>query len=51
MNIPFSLVWVGRFASLVLFDVADYRGIPYYFGVNYCVLTAKHGNVIYSREL
>jgi imidazolonepropionase-like amidohydrolase len=30
--------------------VADYREIPYYFGVNLCSLTMKRGNVIYSNN-
>jgi len=41
---------VGKFADLAVFDVADYREIPYYFGVNHCVLTMKRGRVICSRE-
>jgi imidazolonepropionase len=41
---------VGKFADLAVFDVADYREIPYYFGVNLCVLTVKRGKIIYSRE-
>lgn len=41
---------VGKFADLAVFDVADYREIPYYFGVNHCVLTMKRGRVIFSRE-
>jgi imidazolonepropionase len=40
---------VGKFADLAAFDVADYREIPYYFGVNLCVLTIKRGKVIYAR--
>jgi len=41
---------VGKYADLAIFDVADYREIPYYFGVNHCVMTIKRGEVIYSRE-
>jgi imidazolonepropionase len=41
---------VGKFADLAVFDVADYREIPYYFGVNLCVLTMKRGKIIYSHE-
>ncbi len=41
---------VGKFADLAVFDVADYREIPYYFGVNQCVLTLKRGRIIYSRD-
>lgn len=40
---------VGKFADLAVFDVADYREIPYYFGVNHCSLTMKRGRIIYSR--
>jgi imidazolonepropionase len=41
---------VGKYADLAIFDVDDYREIPYYFGVNYCVMTLKRGEIIYSRE-
>jgi imidazolonepropionase len=41
---------VGKYADFAAFDVADYREIPYYFGVNLCSLTMKRGNVIYSNN-
>jgi imidazolonepropionase len=41
---------VGKYADLAIFDVEDYREIPYYFGVNYCVMTMKRGEIVYSRE-
>jgi imidazolonepropionase len=41
---------VGKFADIAVFDVADYREIPYYFGVNHCSLTMKRGHIIYSRD-
>jgi imidazolonepropionase len=41
---------VGKYADLAVFDLADYREIPYYFGVNHCWLTLKRGEVVYSRE-
>jgi imidazolonepropionase len=41
---------VGKYADLAAFDVADYREIPYYFGVNLCSLTMKRGTVICSKE-
>jgi imidazolonepropionase len=41
---------VGKYADLAIFDVEDYREIPYYFGVNYCVMTMKRGEIIYSRD-
>ncbi len=41
---------VGKYADLAVFDLADYREIPYYFGVNRCWLTLKRGEIVYSRE-
>ena len=41
---------VGKYADLAVFDLADYREIPYYFGVNHCWLTLKRGEIVYSRE-
>lgn len=40
---------VGKYADLAAFDVASYREIPYYFGVNLCSLTMKRGAVIHSK--
>lgn len=42
---------VGKSADLAMFEVADYREIPYYFGVNTCWMTLKRGQIIYSRGL
>ncbi len=36
----------GKDADLTVFDVSDYREIPYYFGVNRCVQTIKRGRVV-----
>jgi imidazolonepropionase len=41
---------VGKQADMAVFDVADYREIPYYFGVNNCAMTFKRGRVIYASE-
>jgi len=41
---------VGKYADLAAFDVADYREIPYYFGVNLCGMTMKRGIVIHSQN-
>jgi len=41
---------VGKYADLAAFDVADYREIPYYFGVNLCKMTMKRGVVIAPRS-
>jgi len=42
---------VGKQADLAVFEVADYREIPYYFGVNTCWMTVKRGKIIHSRDV
>ena len=42
---------VGKYADIAAFDVADYREIPYYFGVNLCALTMKRGAIIHAKNL
>jgi imidazolonepropionase len=37
---------VGKFADIA----ADYREIPYYFGVNLCTMTMKRGAIIHSNK-
>jgi imidazolonepropionase len=41
---------VGKYADLAVFDVADYREIPYYFGMNTCVITIKRGVVVHAAD-
>jgi imidazolonepropionase len=41
---------VGKLADIAIFDVDDYREIPYYFGMNPCHTTIKRGKIIYSRS-
>jgi len=41
---------VGKQADLAVFEVADYREIPYYFGVSHCWMTVKRGRVIHAAE-
>jgi imidazolonepropionase len=41
---------VGKLADISIFDVADYREIPYYFGMNLCHATIKRGHVVYSKS-
>jgi imidazolonepropionase len=41
---------VGKQADLAVFDVEDYREIPYYFGVNTCWMTMKKGQIVYQKE-
>ena len=40
----------GKQADVAVFEVADYREIPYYFGVNTCWLSLKRGEVIHMRD-
>lgn len=39
----------GKQADIVLMQGRDYREIPYFFGVNHCVLTIKSGRVVFDR--
>jgi imidazolonepropionase len=39
----------GKQADVVLMDVPDYRELPYFMGVNHCVLTVKKGNIVIDR--
>jgi imidazolonepropionase len=41
---------VGKRADISIFDVDDYREIPYYFGMNTCHTTIKWGKIIYSQS-
>lgn len=40
----------GKFADLGVFEVEDYREIPYYFGMDRCWLTMKRGQIIYLKN-
>lgn len=40
----------GKYADLALFDVSDYREIPYHFGVNLVTMTMKRGKVICREQ-
>ncbi len=39
----------GKDADLVIFNVPDYREIPYHFGVNLVAMTIKRGKVLYRE--
>jgi imidazolonepropionase len=41
---------VGKQADLAVFEVDDYREIPYYFGVNHCWMTMKRGKVVHATN-
>jgi imidazolonepropionase len=42
-------VETGKDADLVVFNVSDYREIPYHFGVNLVAMTIKKGRVLYRE--
>ncbi len=39
----------GKQADIVLMGVSDYRELPYFFGVNHCIVTVKKGNIVLNR--
>jgi len=40
----------GKQADLAIYDVADYREIPYFAAVNFCVATFKRGELVYEQD-
>ncbi len=40
----------GKQADLAVFEVEDYREIPYYFGMQRCWMTIKSGEIIYMQD-
>jgi imidazolonepropionase len=40
---------VGKQGDIAVFDVGDYREIPYYFGVNTCWMTLKRGRAVFQK--
>jgi imidazolonepropionase len=40
----------GKLADIGVFEVEDYREIPYYFGVNKCWMTIRKGKIVYRAE-
>jgi imidazolonepropionase len=41
---------IGKQADVVLFDCADYRQIPYFFGVNHAKVVIKSGEIVIDRR-
>jgi imidazolonepropionase len=39
----------GKQADIAIFEVDDYREIPYYFGVNKCWMTLKKGEPVFKK--
>jgi len=46
----FGSLEIGKRADISIFDVDDYREIPYYFGMNTCHTTIKRGQIVYSKS-
>jgi imidazolonepropionase len=40
----------GKQADLALYDAGDYREIPYFAAVNFCVATFKRGELVYEQN-
>ena len=40
----------GKQADIALYDVADYREIPYFAAVNFCAATFKRGELVWSNH-
>jgi len=41
----------GKQADLAMYDVPDYREIPYFAAVNFCVATFKRGELVWNRNV
>lgn len=40
----------GKQADVVVFDCADYRQIPYLFGINHALIVIKSGGIVFDRR-
>ena len=40
----------GKEADLAVFEVEDYREIPYYFGMQRCWMTMKKGEIVHMKD-
>jgi imidazolonepropionase len=40
----------GKQADLAVYDLGDYREIPYFAAVNFCVATFKRGEIVYEQN-
>ena len=41
---------IGKQADPAVFEVEDYREIPYYFGMQRCWMTMKGGEIVYMKD-
>jgi len=42
---------VGKQADIAIFDIPNYRYLPYHFGVNHVETVIKKGRVVYKRPM
>ena len=40
----------GKQADIAIYDLSDYREIPYFAAVNFCIATFKKGELVWSRH-
>jgi imidazolonepropionase len=40
----------GKQADIAIYDLSDYREIPYFAAVNFCVATFKKGELAWSKH-
>jgi imidazolonepropionase-like amidohydrolase len=40
---------MGKQADLAVYDLADYREVPYFAAVNFCIATFKRGQLVWAR--
>ena len=40
----------GKQADLSVWEVEDYREIPYYFGMDFCWMTMKRGEIVWMKD-
>ncbi len=44
-----GLIAVGAMADLVMMDLADYRMMPYFFGINHVHMVIKRGRIVWTN--
>lgn len=51
MSDQIGSIEVGKSADILLFDVPDYKFIPYHFGVNHLTTVIKQGHIVFDKSL
>jgi imidazolonepropionase len=42
---------VGKQADIAVFDIPNYRYLPYHFGMNHVEIVIKKGKVVYQKPI